>query len=134
VVLAIAVAVAVVLGAGAVIAFVAYDKATKLDRSTPAVALQQFLGAVFSDEDPARVSLFICSRWNAQDAIATIRSGINPTNTVSWGGLAGEGAGGRATVTGQMEVSDDQFADVQNWEFDNVDENGWRVCGAHQTS
>jgi hypothetical protein len=53
---------------------------------------------------------------------------------VSWGGLAGEGAGGRATVTGQLEVSDGQFADVQNWEFDTVEEDGWRVCGARQVS
>src|SRR5262245_53614946 len=76
----------VVLGAatGGVLAFLAYDKSTAIDRSSPQVVTSQFLDAALKLQDVERLALFVCGSWSAGEAMA---AAVPPTQTpvsVSW--------------------------------------------------
>jgi hypothetical protein len=69
---------------GGVIGFVAYDRATAIDRSTPTVTVQQFLTAVFVQREPDVVRLFVCNALPPDEAMTTMRSLVGPDARASW--------------------------------------------------
>jgi hypothetical protein len=127
---------AIVLGfvmvlAGAV-GVVVYDRATAIDRSTPVVSGDAFLHAALVEGTVARVGLFTCQRWSAQDALAAVTALTDPEAKSSWdtfdvlsqsGGSAVLRARVRFQYPGEVAPSGEAF-----WRLDLVDENGWRVC------
>jgi hypothetical protein len=131
----IAVVVAAILGVGAVTALVAYDKATELDRSTPTIAVQQFVYAAFVNRNENRTTLFICSGSHVPETVASVLTGLDPSVKIALGRMSEKSrAGDSAVVSAELELSSGGFTDVQNWEFDTADQNGWRVCGARRVS
>jgi hypothetical protein len=116
--------------AGGGVAFVLYNRATEIDRSTPTVAVRQFLRATFVDKDDDRVKLFTCRQW-ADERTTEVRGRFDPSIKVTWEGVVVQSQQKRqAVVTARMRLVSQGFLDFQDWRFDVVEENGWRVCGA----
>jgi hypothetical protein len=119
------------IGGGA--AFVVYDKATEIDRSTPEVVADQFLDAGLVLRDVRRMSLFVCPSWSAGAAMATVAAPTDPKVIVSWGDVTSSTRGGTSVVSVSVQfsiaVSGGYQQSVQNWRLDLADDDGWRVCG-----
>jgi hypothetical protein len=119
-----------VVGGGA--AFVIYDRATAIDRSTPEVVAGQFLRATLVDRDPARVSLFVCRQWSAQDAIREADPPADPKVFTMWGDYASRVSGNIADVDVNVQfsfaVGGNAGRDIQLWVLHLEKQDGWRVC------
>jgi hypothetical protein len=118
----------VVTVAGAFGIFV-YDKATAIDRSTPDVAVDQFLHAAAAERDRNQTSLFVCSRWAPEDALRAATEGIDKSVKVSWGAISvssHDGAHAQASASVRLTVG--AFSDIETWRFEVVSDGGWRVC------
>jgi hypothetical protein len=125
-------AILVITGAG--VGFYLYNKATEPNRSTPTVAVDQFLNAVFVDKNDERVRLFTCSGWTTSQT-AQVRDRFNPAVKVSWGVVTEQSRrGDQGTVTARLRLNFQGHSDLQEWRFDVVNRKGWRVCGAAPTS
>jgi hypothetical protein len=121
-------AVLVITGAG--LGFYLYNKATEPNRSTPAVAVDQFLQAVFVDQSDDRVRLFTCPQWTTGQS-AQVRSRFAEGIKVAWESVTEQSRQqNNATVTARMRLSLLGHTDFQDWRFDVVNRKGWRVCGA----
>jgi len=109
-----------------------YDRATQPDRSTPTVTVQQFMGAVFLQDDASTVKQFVCDRWAPGDAITWTRGLADPEAHVSWDtviAITESEDDARVTARVRFRYRDDVApSGEQQWRFDLVDENGWRVC------
>jgi hypothetical protein len=115
---------------GASTAFLLYNRATEIDRSTPTVAVHQFLRAAFFDKDDDRVKLFTCPEWT-KERTAEVRGRFDPEVKVTWESVAVQSRQERqAVVTARMRLVFQGFVDFQDWRFEVVEHNGWRVCGA----
>jgi hypothetical protein len=130
--LPIVIVLAVLVFVGGGVGLIAYDKATAIDRSTPEVVVQQFLTAVFIDEDPGRVQLFLCGGFSAADAVAQAHALVDPEAKASWDTV---------TSINQSETESDVSARIRlrypgelapsastNWRFHTTRQDGWRVC------
>jgi hypothetical protein len=115
-----------------------YNKATEPDRSTPLVATDAFLHALFVEESDDRVSLFTCSNWPASTAVDAVRSQIDPDAKVSWDSMTVADSSGDHAAVGLLlrfrYPEDVAPSGERRWTFDLVNESGWRVCGAHPAS
>ncbi|WP_344080865.1 hypothetical protein [Luedemannella helvata] len=115
-----------------------YQKATEPDRSTPTASVQQMLTAMFVEEDAAKVGLFICSDWTAEEATSAVKGQMDSEARVSWGSMTtAETSGDRAQVEVRMlfRYPEDVTPSGQRyWTFDVINASGWRVCGAHPKS
>jgi hypothetical protein len=105
-----------------------YDKATAIDRSTPTVAVRNYLQTALVDRDAARLALFVCSRWSTTEAMAALGERPDPSVRVNWGVTSVQEAGDRAEATVEITFSAAGNRDVQTWHFAVVREDGWRVC------
>jgi hypothetical protein len=118
-----------VLAAGGV-GFLFYNRATEIDRSTPTVAVHQFLRAAFFDKDDDRVKLFTCRQWT-NERTSGVQQRFDPEVKVTWEDVVVQSRQGhQAVVTARMRLVFQSFVDFQDWRFEVVEENGWRVCGA----
>jgi hypothetical protein len=128
--------VVVVVGAlflvGGATAVFLYDRATAIDRSTPAVVARQFMQATVGDNDPARTGLFICQQWSADRALADTVQQLDREAKASWTiGTTERGTEGSAIV--QVRVSLQYPGEVapsaeEGWVLSLREEQGWRVC------
>ena len=124
-------AAAVVIGGGA--AFVVYDQATAIDRSNPEVVTRQFLTASLVEQDPAKVSLFVCRQWSADEAMRTVEPRTDDRVSVTFGIRSSSQSGSKATVDVALEFSfgtsvlSGGLSSVWHIQLENQD--GWRVCG-----
>jgi hypothetical protein len=118
------------VGGGA--AFVIYDQATAIDRDTPEVVVQQFLQAGLVDHDTARLSLFVCRQWSADEALKKIAPPTDERIFVSWGDYASSRTGDKATVDVKVQfdlgVGSVSASSVRSWRLMLEDQAGWRVC------
>jgi len=116
--------------AGGGVAFLLYDRATEIDRSTPAVAVEQFVYAAFVDKDSDRVELFTCPQWT-KERTAEVQGRFDPEVKVTLADAAVQSQQEQqAVVTARMRLVFRDFVDFQDWRFELVEDNGWRVCGA----
>ncbi|GAA4460787.1 hypothetical protein GCM10023170_062470 [Phytohabitans houttuyneae] len=138
-VLLVAGALALLCAGGAGVAFVAYRDATEPDRSSPDVAVSNYLRALLLERNDVRVDLYSCRDDGSLAPMRAFRAQIEEqekqysiTIVISWGALIVQEMSGRATVTTEISrtISDGTEKDLQDWRFDLVDEGGWRVCGA----
>jgi hypothetical protein len=129
-VLALVLAGLVLVGGGA--AFVVYDQATAIDRSSPEIVTGQFLRAALVDRDPARVSLFVCREWPAQDAIRKVDPPTDPKIFTMWGDYVSRTSGNSADVDTNVQfsftVGGSSGRDIQLWSLHLEKQDGWRVC------
>jgi len=114
---------------GGAVGFVVYDQATEIDRSTPAVAVRQFLQAGLVDRDVDRVAMFVCRQWSPSDALAAIASGANDSVRVTFGVTSVEESGDSAKATVRITSTLSGHSDVATWRVTIVRQDGWRVCG-----
>jgi hypothetical protein len=109
-----------------------YDRATAIDRSTPAAVARQFMQAAVGDNDPVRVGLFICGDWSAEQALAETVGEIDPAAKPSWTvGTTQPGADGNAIVQIRLRLlypGDLAPSGEEGWVLSMRDERGWRVC------
>jgi len=139
VLLLIAGAVALLCAGGAGVAFVAYRDATEPDRSSPDVAVSNYLRALLLERNDTRAGLYACGNDGGLTAIRAFRQDIEVREqqysiriVVSWGSLVVQESQGHTTVTTEISktISDGSESEWANWRFDLVDQAGWRVCGA----
>jgi hypothetical protein len=120
--------------------YVLYDRATKIDRSTPGSVLYQYLQARFEDREPARLKLFVCKspRLNALDALfddlVAREKTFNVEFHVDMATTRTEVNSSTATVLGNLVLwyreEGTFYEDPQPWRFSFVYQDGWRLCGA----
>lgn len=121
--------------------YVLYDRATKLDRSTPGSVLYQYLQARFEDREPDRAKLFTCKspRLGALDALFDDLMAREKTYNVQFHvGISTDRTeidGTSATTYGNLDVwyRDDNktfYHDIKPWRFSFVQQDGWRLCAA----
>jgi hypothetical protein len=128
---------------GTGVAFVAYREATEPDRSAPDVVVDNYLRAMFVERNEAAVGDYTCSGQPDLAAARVLRDEIERREVdfdvevrVSWGRLSRSRLDDRREVveTELTIASSAQGASrgrrTENWRFDVVDEDGWRVCGA----
>jgi hypothetical protein len=131
--------------AGVVVAYALYDKATKPDRSSPAVVLTQYIDTKFGTRDEARIKNFECaspSLTEVDQLFADLRDReqrFNITIQVTTSDFNVVSDGDKATIdaTVKIAVPEDNGGlsrSLQQWQFSLVDSGGWRVCGAHRLS
>ncbi|NJC69191.1 hypothetical protein HC031_05585 [Planosporangium thailandense] len=142
---------AVVLGAlgalcvgGAGVGFFWYRQVSEPDRSTPTVAVDQYLNATFIARDDGRARLFTCK---APESISEAQSLLHDVQqkerqfgvhiAVSWESLKASTAGDSATVNGVVRlnttIQGNPQEEIQHWQFAVSHRSGWRVCDARRT-
>ena len=133
---------------GGVGVFVAvYDNATKIDRSTPDQVVSSFLRAALVQRDDVQAKLFLCEQKPSLPPITAVRDEIVKREqqfdvrvSVSWGALieTSSAQNEKAIRTGLViaGASNGQARSsrYEEWEFQVIDEDGWRVCGATKVS
>ncbi|BCB80351.1 hypothetical protein GCM10022251_04880 [Phytohabitans flavus] len=126
---------------GAGVALVAYRDATEPDRSSPDVAVDNYLRAFLVDRNDTRAQLYACRTSAQLTVMDALRRDIEAREAehsikimVSWGSLTVDERAGRSDVTVEVRraIADGSESDRQTYRFDVVDENGWRVCGAYR--
>lgn len=108
-----------------------YERSVGIDRSAPELVTDQFLEAVLVHRDSNRTSLFVCSDWSADEAIAAVNPPKNDVR-VDWGITAVNRTDKEAIVDVRLDFSvtlnGRPFSDMQSWTFHLRDQDGWRVC------
>lgn len=123
---------------GGVGAVVLYERATAIDRSTPAAVARQFLQAAIGDRDDARVALFICRDWTTEHAIAETLDRLDPEAKATW--VIGETVltrAGEAVVNVRVRLQypgEVAPSGEETWELILREESGWRACGIEKRS
>jgi len=114
---------------GGTVGFVVYDKATEIDRSTPTVAVRQFLQAGLVDRDVDSVALFVCAQWSPSEALVAVTSSADDSMRVTFGVTSVEETGDSAKATVRITSTSSGHSDVATWRVTVVRQDGWRVCG-----
>jgi len=87
---------------------------------------------VFLQGDASKVKQFVCDRWAPGDAISWTKALADPEARVSWDtvvAISETEDDARVTARVRFRYHDDVApSGEQQWRFDLVDENGWRVC------
>ena len=118
---------------------VAYDRATRADRTYPLAVLESFTREYFAGLDRSGSEIYLCSEPSLEqldDLRAALVAGdgvelswrVTIVSTV-------QKEGGR-TIDTELQIRREAngFArnELQRWRFHLVEEGGWRVCGAEQ--
>jgi len=120
-----------------------YDSATAINRSAPDAVVDNFLGAYLVNRDDQEASLYTCKAGADLSQLKAFRDDIVTRETkfsvgirVSWSSLTVTTNGTEATVTATLtKTITNQTGRLANtWQFDLVDQDGWRVCRATETS
>jgi hypothetical protein len=133
---------------GGVGAFVTlYDDATKIDRSAPDVAVDNYLRAYLVNRDDTQAALFSCQSKEGLSPMSELREELvrrerdfDVKVNVTWSSLTVTevGAARREVNTGLTIAGSangqPRSRRTEGWAFDVVDEGGWRVCGATKVS
>jgi hypothetical protein len=120
-----------------------YDNATKIKRSAPDAVVDSFLRAYLVDRDDKEASLYECKSGGDLQKIAAFRSDIQSREKqysasigASWTSLQIANDAGKTTVSTDIIRSVNNGAErtFDRWQFQVVDQDGWRVCGATPVS
>jgi hypothetical protein len=118
---------------GAVAGAFFYARATEPDRSTPTVVVQQFLTAIFVEQDQTRAGLFVCASLSPTDAMAKANELVDRDAKASWDTVVTTTeAGNTAEVQVRMRLrypGDLAPSGERQWRFHLSNQQGWRVCG-----
>jgi hypothetical protein len=120
-----------------------YRQASEPDRTTPTVAVDQYLNATFVLRDASRAKLFTCgdpeSIKETQDLLRDIsekegRLGVHIA--VSWESLKASTAASASTVDGVVRLNTTiggvPQEEIEQWRFSVSHRSGWRVCDARK--
>jgi hypothetical protein len=139
-VVVVAAASAVLCLSAAVIGFLAYDRATRPDRSAPEVVADSYLRGLLVNRSDANADRYTCrDPGDGLDPIEALRDELiqrerefDVTVTVTWGALAVVGDRVNVELAIRTPVPAGGTArSTQRWSLTTVEEGGeWRVCGA----
>ncbi|MFI7160396.1 Rv0361 family membrane protein [Micromonospora chalcea] len=127
---------------GAVAGFVLYDRATAPDRSAPDVVVDNYLRAFLVDRNDTKADEFACKSDGDLDAVRGLRAEVEQREAnfdvvvrVSWGPLTRVENGDGESVTTTLAISSSADGQTrssrrEDWQFQVVERDGWRVCGA----
>ena len=128
---------------GASVVFLLYEKATRIDRSTPDAVVDNYLRAYLVVRDDKEAAEYTCGGVAAFPEIQALRADVvsreqthSMTVNFSWTRLDVQSSGQTAMVTTDVQraVSDGTERLADRWSFTLEDADGWRVCGASQVS
>jgi hypothetical protein len=132
---------ALLCAGGAVVGFVLYDRATAPDRSAPDVVVDNYLRAFLVDRNDAKAQELACEAGGDLSAVQGLREELEQRETnfhvlvrVSWGPLTRAKNGDGESVTTTLTISSSANGQTrssrrEDWQFQVVDRDGWRVCG-----
>ncbi|MFE9201042.1 hypothetical protein [Micromonospora sp. NPDC007230] len=132
---------ALLCAGGAVVGFVLYDRATAPDRSAPDVVVDNYLRAFLLDRNDTKAQEFACDAGDDLNAVRGLReelerreANFNVVVRVSWGPLTSVKNGDGESVTTTLTISSSANGQMrssrrEDWQFQVVDKDGWRVCG-----
>jgi hypothetical protein len=133
--------------AAAGVTYVLYDRATRIDRSTPVVVVEQYVNVLLSDRDDERASLFECDgKRGARTRVKELRTQLEDLERrfdidviVSTANYDWSIYGARSDVQVDLlidvpEADGRPSRSKQRWGFELRDEDGWRVCDARRVS
>jgi hypothetical protein len=123
-------------------AYVAYDKATEPNRTSPAAVVDNYLQATFNARSDAQARLYTCkdpkALTDSQAQVADVqdlerRHGARIA--VSWDGPIARTSGSVSSVEVTLRlnvvVGGKPQEELQRWQFSLINQGGWRVCDAH---
>ena len=131
---------------GSAVGYILYDRATRIDRSTPAVVVLQYVNTVFDERDFESAEVFECDSSDAQRSLRSLLEQLEEVErrfdirvTVSTSTFATDITGSDAVVRTHLlidvpEKDGRPSRDNQAWVFRLRDEDGWRVCKAERES
>lgn len=139
VVLMIAGVLALLCAGGGGVALVAYRDATEPDRSSPDVAVDNYLRAYFVDRNDARALEYACEKAELDDArrlreeIERRESQFGVQVKVTWDLRVQPQVGDRNEVEAVLVIEgllngQKQSGRRENWNFQLANDEGWRVC------
>lgn len=120
-----------------------YDNATKIERTAPDAVVDQYLRAYLVNRDDKQAALFRCQGAGDPAPLVAYRSEIESQEAkhsisirVTWSSLVVTPREGARTVATDLRraISDGSESVIDRWQFDVVDKDGWRVCGATKIS
>ncbi len=124
---------------GVGIAVLLYDEETKIVRTTPGAAADNFLRAYLVNRDEREVGLYSCKSGGEFSELAAYRTDIERREAqfsigiqVVWEGLRVATDGQQGTVDADLtrSLGDGSERITDTWRLGLVDEEGWRVCSA----
>lgn len=128
---------------GVGVAVALYDGATEIKRTAPDAVTDNFLRAYLVNRDDERAALYMCKSGGNFDQIAAYRKDITTREKdysvgirVTWTGFTVATQADTGTVSTELikTTADQSGRKANEWQFDVVDQDGWRVCGASQLS
>ncbi|MEU4618459.1 hypothetical protein AB0G04_00575 [Actinoplanes sp. NPDC023801] len=128
-------------GVGAFI--VLYDEATEIKRDSPGAVVTSFLGAYLSNRNDQEAAFYQCQSGVDLSALQAFRDDTVQREqqfsvgiAIRWRvlSIATNGTTSIAKVEVNRRISDGSGRDGSSWDVTLEDQNGWRVCGAQQTS
>jgi hypothetical protein len=126
--------------------FYFYDRATKPDLSSPVLVTHRYISAFLIDRDDRAAERFQCANPSGLHEVKALRD-ENDNNQRTQGVSYAYGIGGvtesdRSGDTAHLSVvlmvsmnsqrQQKPLHEQEHWEFTAHNENGWRVCGAHE--
>jgi hypothetical protein len=123
--------------------FVLYEEATEIKRETPGAVVTSFLGAYLTNRNDKDAALYMCESGGDLSALQAFREDTVQREqqfsvgiTIRWRVLsvATNGTTSIAKVEVNRQIADGSGRDGSSWDLTVVDQDGWRVCGAQQTS
>lgn len=126
---------------GSIAGYIWYDRATRIDRSTPSVVVERYVYTIFDDRDLAGAEALECrdgSRQNIRSLLTDIEDLERTYNilvTVSTANYSTTILGDQADVEVALRIDvpeEDRkpSRSTQHWRFHLRDDDGWRVCDA----
>jgi hypothetical protein len=114
--------------------FYIYRVATAPDRATPEAVVEQFLEAVFVQNNSDQLAPLLCSTWEPLRAMTWVTSQVDPRARMSWAEIVVVQADReRVNVLAELGYQlpgDAQPSAHRQWRFRLFNEDGWRVCDA----
>lgn len=124
---------------GAGIFFVLYDDATKIERTSPESAVNDFLGAFAASRNDSDAALYQCKSGGDFASLTDFRSDTEQREkefavgiSITWSITKVATVEKNSVVTADLTrtIKTQGGRDGSTWQFAVVDEDGWRVCGA----
>ena len=121
---------------GLVVGFVWYRSASEPDRGTPTVTLEQYLDAEFNTRDEMIVKRFECNSPSLSTLDQLLDDLIRRENqygvsiTVHSANLDVVQNHGSSVIKADLKISTSNEREIQRWQFNLIDQAGWRVCAA----
>ena len=130
-------------GVGVFISF--YDEATKIERTAPDAVVDNFIASYLVSRNDEESKLYTCASPQLS-GMSALRNEIverelkfGVTVTVTWEALRVTGEGSPISVGADLTIAGASNGQplsrrIETWNFQVVDEDGWRVCGANKVA